>query len=65
MSVKFLVQQTENISATLSKRFFDYSMLKLKENLIQSNDIIKEYKSGIADPCRYAALFERILTRKN
>lgn len=40
----------ENIDAKLAKRYFDYSLMKINEGMIQANDIVKEYKSGLADP---------------
>lgn len=45
-----ILRQMENIDTKLAKRFFDYSMLKIDEGLTQSNDIVKEYRSGLADP---------------
>lgn len=60
----YIVRQIENIDVKLAKRFFDYSMLKIKEGLVQANDCIKEYRSGMADPCRYAAMQEKSLTAK-
>ena len=45
-----ILKQMENIDTRLAKSYFDYSMLKIEEGLIQANDIVKEYKSGIADP---------------
>ena len=53
-----------NIDAKLAKRFYDYSMLKVKEGLIQANDTIKEYRSGLADPARYVAIHEKGLSSK-
>ena len=40
----------EHIDSKQAKRYFEYSMLKIKEGLIQANDIVKEYRSGLADP---------------
>ena len=55
----------ENINTKLAKQFYNYSMLKIQEGLVQANEIIKEYRSGLADPCRYAAMFEKMLTTKS
>lgn len=60
-----IVQQMENIDTKLAKQYYNYSMLKIQEGLVQANEIIKEYKSGLADPCRYAAMFEKMLTSKS
>lgn len=60
-----IVKQMENIDTKLANQFYSYSMLKIQEGLIQADEIIKEYRSGLADPCRYAAMFEKMMTTKS
>ncbi|CAI2385152.1 unnamed protein product [Moneuplotes crassus] len=58
------IKKMENTYPKLAKRYFDYSFLQENESLVQANEIIKEYKSGLADPCRYVAYHERTLSTK-
>ncbi|CAI2384277.1 unnamed protein product [Moneuplotes crassus] len=41
------------------KKNFDYQMFAYKQQIIHQDEISQEYRSGIMDPCRTVAMFER------
>ena len=50
----------EDISTGTAKKYYQYRVTSLDEMKVQAEEVTREYKSGMMDPSRDAAIYEKM-----